>query len=68
MRGRWRWVLAGVLVAGPLAALAGWLTTQPTWSASGTVALALGGPSAGDTAATEPAPTTTEATARNAPA
>lgn len=63
MRGRWRWVLAGVLVAGPLAALAGWLTTQPTWSASGTVALALGGPSAGDTAATEPAPTTTEATA-----
>ena len=25
MRGRWCWVLAGVLVAGPLAALAGWL-------------------------------------------
>jgi len=44
MRGRWRWVLLGTLIAGPLAALAGWLTAHPTWRATGTVALSLSGP------------------------
>ena len=41
MRGRWRWVLLGAAAAGPLAALAGWLSAQPTWQATGTVVFAL---------------------------